>query len=172
MPVGKAEQGGFAHWLRDALGDRKNVWLVKQSPMKDNGRPVIDDSRVSKWLAGGQRPSMENAILVARLLDRPPSEALVAAGYSYGRSLETFERIEREQGGVTSSEPNPGKSTPALADVSNEELAEEVRRRLIAGEEEGAAQVLHLAPAARKTPTGKPTRGQTRNRRVHDDPAE
>lgn len=86
----------FATWLRGALSGRPNVFIVKRSGTKQNGRPVIDDSRVSKWLKG-QKPSMENASLVARILGQPESDALVAAGYTYGHSLRSIERIHDER---------------------------------------------------------------------------
>lgn len=91
-----AKTNEFPEWLRDALGDRPNVYLVRNSGTKENGRPVIDDSRVSRWLKGDQRPSMELAVLSARVLGEPPSQALKAAGYSYGLSLERLEQIDLE----------------------------------------------------------------------------
>lgn len=86
----------FPEWLRQALNGRPNVFLVRNSGVKENGRPVIDDSRVSKWLKGDQRPSMELAALAARVLGGSQAKALSAAGYAYGHSLESIERMEAE----------------------------------------------------------------------------
>lgn len=86
----------FPAWLRAALNGRPNVFLVRNSGEKENGRPVIDDSRVSKWLKGDQRPSMELASLAARVLGGSEAEAIRAAGYTYGLSLERIEKIKRE----------------------------------------------------------------------------
>ena len=90
------KENNFASWLRDSMAGKPNVYLVRNSGVKENGRPVIDDSRVSKWLKGEQRPSMELASLAARVLGKPQSEALRAAGYTYGSSLQSIERMERE----------------------------------------------------------------------------
>lgn len=73
----------FPEWLERALAGRPNVFLVRNSGTKKNGRPVIDDSRVSKWRKGEQRPSPELAQLAAKVLGRPESEGLEAAGYSF-----------------------------------------------------------------------------------------
>lgn len=80
MPV--PEEPNFADWLRAALAGRPNVFLVKNSGVKDNGRPVIDDSRVSKWLRGEQRPSIEMVVRAANILGVDQGEALRAAGYA------------------------------------------------------------------------------------------
>lgn len=101
-----ANTNEFPEWLREALAGRPNVFLVQNSGKKENGRPVIDDSRVSRWLKGDQRPSTELAVLTARVLGKPPSEALVAAGHNYGMSLKTLERIDSEFVG----EPTPAES--------------------------------------------------------------
>lgn len=90
------KENDFAAWLREALAGRPNVYLVRNSGTKENGRPVIDDSRVSKWLKGEQRPSMELASLAARVLGKPQSAALRAAGYTYGTTLQSIERMEKE----------------------------------------------------------------------------
>jgi hypothetical protein len=93
VPVAK-ELTAFPAWLKDALAGRPNVYLVKNSGKKENGRPRIDDSRVSKWLAGEQTPSMELAALAARVLGQPESDALIAAGYIYGHHLKRIESSE------------------------------------------------------------------------------
>lgn len=70
----------FAKWLAVALEGRRQVDLVRRSGAKANGRPRIDPSRVTGWMRG-ERPSFDLTVVAARALDRPPLEALEAAGY-------------------------------------------------------------------------------------------
>lgn len=114
----------FAVWLRGALAGRPNVYLVRMSGTKDNGRPVIDDSRVSKWLKGEQRPSPELASLAAEVLGRPQHEALEASGY--GHLLETDHIVP----GVPRSTPTPHVLNPrqlARLRAIHEELGHLIR---------------------------------------------
>lgn len=69
---------------------------------------------VCHWLHGKTRPKAETAIAVARAYDRPPIEALLASGYVHADEV----RLPIEM-----------RSSPAA--LSAEELAAEVRRRLI-----------------------------------------
>lgn len=69
---------------------------------------------VYHWLNGKTRPKAETVITVARVFDRPPVEALLAASY-----LEPA-----EAGG-----PIEIRSSPR--DLPSEDLADEVRRRLM-----------------------------------------
>ncbi|MCB0925235.1 MAG: helix-turn-helix transcriptional regulator [Mycobacterium sp.] len=72
---------------------------------------------VCNWLHGKTRPKAETVIVVARVFDRPPIEALVAASYlepaEVGRPIEI-------------------QASPTA--LPAEDLAAEVRRRLIASE--------------------------------------
>jgi len=72
---------------------------------------------VCNWLHGKTRPKAETVIVVARVFDRPPIEALVAASYlepaEVGRPIEL-------------------RASPE--DLPAEDLAAEVRRRLVASE--------------------------------------
>lgn len=70
---------------------------------------------VCNWLHGKTQPKAETVMLVARAYDRSPVEALLAA--SYLRADEVRLPIER-------------RCSPA--DLGAEELAAEVRRRMIA----------------------------------------
>lgn len=70
----------FARWLTAALDGRPQIDLVRRSGAKPNGRPRIDPSRVTSWMRG-ERPSFDLTVVAARALDRPPVEALEAAGY-------------------------------------------------------------------------------------------
>lgn len=78
------ERPEWATWLQDQFERhrtiRRPVDLAKASGTKPNGRPRIDDSRISSWLKG-QRPSYELAMVAAEAFGRPISEALTAAGY-------------------------------------------------------------------------------------------
>lgn len=69
---------------------------------------------VGNWLHGKTRPKAETVIVVARVFDRPPTEALIAASYlepaEVGRSVEI-------------------RTSPE--DLPAEDLAAEVRRRLV-----------------------------------------
>jgi len=72
---------------------------------------------VCNWLHGKTRPKAETVIVVARVFDRPPTEALIAAAYlepaEVGRSVEI-------------------RTSPE--DLPAEDLAAEVRRRLVASQ--------------------------------------
>ena len=72
---------------------------------------------VCNWLHGKTRPKAETVIVVARVFDRPPTEALVAASYldpaEVGRSIDI-------------------RASPE--DLPAEDLAAEVRRRLLAAQ--------------------------------------
>lgn len=72
---------------------------------------------VCHWMHGKTRPKPETAIAVARVYDRSPIEALLAAGYL--RAAEVRLPIE---------------TRPSPQGLSAEQLAAEVRRRLIAAE--------------------------------------
>lgn len=70
---------------------------------------------VCNWLQGKTQPKAETVMLVARAYDRSPVEALIAA--SYLQAEEVRLPIER-------------RSSPT--DLGAEELAAEVRRRMVA----------------------------------------
>ena len=72
---------------------------------------------VCHWLHGKTRPKAETAIAVARAYDRPPIEALLASGYVKADEVRL---------------PVEVRCSPAV--LSAEELAEEVRRRLVGSE--------------------------------------
>lgn len=78
---------------------------------------------VCNWLHGKTRPKAETVILVARVFGRSPIEALLAAGYlvpeDVGRTLDV--RV-------------------SLADLPAAEIADEVRRRLVAGSARGVSE--------------------------------
>ena len=73
----------WAQWLREAMdaAGLKAIDIQNRSGHKENGRPVIDRSRVSQWLNKPERPSFEFVSLVANIVGRPVEEALEAAGY-------------------------------------------------------------------------------------------
>lgn len=73
---------------------------------------------VCNWLHGKTQPKAETVMLVARAYDRSPIEALIAAAYL--RAEEVRLPIER-------------RSSPG--DMGAEELAAEVRRRMVALQE-------------------------------------
>lgn len=75
-------------WLR-------NVDLVQASGTKPNGRPVIDQSRVSVWRRGVARPSYTHAKLVGEIF-QDEDGALRAAGYL---PLEPDVRMEADSDG-------------------------------------------------------------------------
>ena len=84
---------------------------------------------VCNWLAGKTRPKPETAILVARVFERSPIEALLAAEYLNAAEVRL-----------------PIETRTSPRDMPAEEIAAEVRRRLLALErlenavEEGPAQ--------------------------------
>jgi hypothetical protein len=67
-------------------------------------------SSVSRWKT--VPPKAENVVAFARKYDRPPVEALVAAGY------------------LTQQEANLAPPSADLADASNDELLGEVKQRM------------------------------------------
>lgn len=74
----------WADWLRAALHDRG--WLqseiVKASGLKDNGRPIIDASRVSQWINAGEVPRDPDILHeVARIFGVRIGVVLNAAGW-------------------------------------------------------------------------------------------
>lgn len=69
---------------------------------------------VCNWLHGKTRPKAETAIAVARVYRRPPIEALVAAAY-----------LDRDEVGL------PVEVRISPSQLSAEQLADEVRRRLL-----------------------------------------
>ncbi len=75
---------------------------------------------VCNWLHGKNRPKAETVIAVARVYGRPPIEALVAAAYVSADEVRL---------------PIDVRASPRV--MSAEELAAEVRRRLLAAEQPG-----------------------------------
>ncbi len=73
---------------------------------------------VCNWLHGKTRPKAETVIVVARVFDRPPTEALVAASYLDPAEVDRSIDI---------------RASPE--DLPAEDLAAEVRRRLLAAQQ-------------------------------------
>ncbi|MBU3749663.1 MAG: helix-turn-helix transcriptional regulator [Mycobacterium sp.] len=73
----------------------------------------IDQTGVSRWLNGLSTPRVDSVIRFARNLNRPPLEALVAAGY-----------ITREEAGIP-----PGLQI-SVRELPTDELLAEIRRRV------------------------------------------
>lgn len=99
MPVGNETPGAaWSAYIRAALDDHgwRPADLVRASGVKDNGRPVIDASRVSKWL-DGQPPDYHLAVVAAEALGRPPAEALATAGYTADRARKAREARETHE---------------------------------------------------------------------------
>lgn len=88
----------------------------------------IEQTVLSRWKLGRNRPDAQNVIQFARATNRPPVEALIAAGYL----------APEEVGGAIEIAQSP-------ADLTDEELLTEVRTRmearhgLEADEEPGAS---------------------------------
>lgn len=88
----------------------------------------IEQTVLSRWKLGRNRPDAQNVIQFARATNRPPVEALIAAGYL----------TPEEVGGAIEIAQSP-------ADLTDEELLTEVRTRmearhgLEADEEPGAS---------------------------------
>lgn len=72
---------------------------------------------VCNWLHGKTRPKAETVIMVARVFGRSPIEALLAAGY-----------LEPGEAG------QPLEVRASLRDLAPDEIAAEVRRRLVDGQ--------------------------------------
>lgn len=85
----------------------------------------VHSGTVSRWLAGASRPSATQVIAVARAYDRSPVLALVAADY--------LTRAEVEQ----QVQLTPGMS---LAEFSELDIAQELVRRIEAGETTEASE--------------------------------
>jgi transcriptional regulator with XRE-family HTH domain len=80
----------WATWLREQFDRsrsvRINADLVRAGGKKENGRPVIDASRVTAWLKGKSRPSFDLARRTAVAFGLPGEEGLRAAGYVVGQT--------------------------------------------------------------------------------------
>lgn len=112
----------------------------------------LDQSAISRWLNTGTPGRAENVAAFARAYNRPVLEAFVAAGF-----LTATEAKQRPT------------AAPSLDSFSDDQLVEEVRRRMKRGGEHGGdtaatsatpAEVTHLPTAARAP--GKPSKGQQR----------
>lgn len=79
----------------------------------------VHSATVSRWLAGGSRPSATQVIAVARAYDRSPVLALVAADYLTRAEVESEVQL------------TPGMSLAAFSEL---EIAEELVRRIEAGQ--------------------------------------
>jgi transcriptional regulator with XRE-family HTH domain len=92
-------------------------YVKRVAPGKTQGEIAalagIDQTGVSRWLSGQSVPRIESIIKFARNLNRPPLEALVAAGY-----------ITPEEAGIS---PDLQISIRALP---TDELLAEIRRRV------------------------------------------
>ncbi|MPZ60324.1 MAG: hypothetical protein GEU93_03315 [Propionibacteriales bacterium] len=118
-----AKEHNFDVWLRDAMEGRPNVFLVRNSGVKASGRPVIDDSRVSKWLKGEQRPSWDLAVLAAETLGRPAEESLEAAGYQLPTTLHAATGSESRDVDLTKA-----SEEALLAELARRAAARRTRR--------------------------------------------
>jgi transcriptional regulator with XRE-family HTH domain len=78
------ERHEWGDWLREQFDRHPTIRipaeLARAAGRKDNGRPVIDPSRITQWLRG-QRPSYDLAVATARAFHADEGEALAAAGY-------------------------------------------------------------------------------------------
>ncbi len=98
-------------------------------------RTGIGRLSVCHWLHGKTRPKPETAIAVARVYDRSPIEALLAAGYLHHAEVRL---------------PIENRCSPR--DLPAEEIAAEVRRRLVELERTGTPET----PGAMSEHAGKP----------------
>lgn len=91
----------------------------------------VSGPTISRWKKFGPRP--ENVSTFARVYDRPVLEAFVAAGY------------------ITPEEANEQPTAaPSLTSLSNDELVNELARRLKAGEGDASTPLTHAAGSAAK----------------------
>lgn len=74
---------GWAEWLKGAMVDAgmNRGELIELIGRRPDGKPKVDASRLSNWLARGTTPSYRNVLLVARALGAPEADALASAGY-------------------------------------------------------------------------------------------
>ena len=77
----------------------------------------VDPGSVSRWKSGTVQPSAETAITVARAYDRPPVEALIAAGHLSPAEANRLVITDRP-----------------VTDFSARELLDEIYRRIPEGE--------------------------------------
>ena len=73
----------WASWLKAAMVDAGMTRgdLIEAIGRRPDGRPKVDASRLSNWMARGTQPSFRNVLLVARALGVSEGSALEAAGY-------------------------------------------------------------------------------------------
>jgi transcriptional regulator with XRE-family HTH domain len=141
--VGMSEPGWWVYF-RSTAGTEDGATIAQATG--------VTAPQVSRWKSSKNRPSADSMARFARHYGRPPVEALVAAGYL--TADEAGDAIEIERG---------------LDTRSDDELIEEVRRRLAAARASvsgrGLANQVQQSPAgfpAAWTPTGEPA-GVLRN---------
>ena len=105
------------------------AYVQKRAKGESNSRIAqavgVTPSSVSRW-GGGSMPDPAQAAAFARAYGRPVLEAFVAAGF------------------LTPQEARERPSTPpSIDDLTDEELLDEIRKRMLQGRSEGAA--MHAA---------------------------
>lgn len=75
----------WGDWLREQFDRHPEIRipadLARAAGKKENGRPLIDPSRITQWLRG-QRPSYDLTVAAAQAFGAPVQTALEAAGYA------------------------------------------------------------------------------------------
>jgi transcriptional regulator with XRE-family HTH domain len=97
----------WARYVRDVAGNLNQLEIAAKTG--------IAQSNVGRWLRGEPGiPKADSVVALARAFDRPPVEALVAAGY-----------ITEEEAGA-----NARRERTPLNDYTDVELVDELRRRV------------------------------------------
>lgn len=81
-PSARQAAARWAAYLKAGLARRgwTQADLIRAAGKNSDGSNVLSSSRVSQWWHGKQAASPEYAVVVARALGEPPSEALAAIG--------------------------------------------------------------------------------------------
>lgn len=67
----------WGKWLTQAMAQAR----AEPKDIISQAAGAIDKGSLSRWMYGDNTASVESALIVARILRRPPTEALLAAGH-------------------------------------------------------------------------------------------
>jgi transcriptional regulator with XRE-family HTH domain len=133
----------WQEYVKDLQAGRTQVELAEQVG--------VDQATVSRWLRGGGAPSAENVVQIARRAGRQPLSALVAAGL-----LSATEARQR------------AAARPSLSDLTDDELIDELRRRLRGTESEASSDAATMTTHVQATRSGERTRVRVSTKKAED----
>lgn len=146
----------FGSWLPETMqaAGMSRSDLIKAIGNREDGRPKIDQTRISNWIARGVRPRYQSVLLVARALGAPEAEALRAAGYQPdGTLVETAVRRSVVTTPELESSLHTLRENIALDQESHTRALREEFTRIVGDIVESEVKlVLDAIPQPRETP--------------------